>query len=439
MQMMDTGVAVLPAASVSVRNRDVEFPYRQDSDFVYLTGFPEPEAVLVLIPDREEGEFVLFCRERSPEMETWNGRRAGLEGARSDYGADEAFPITELDERMPELLQDRERVYYTLGKRADFDQRFMVWLNRVRGKARTGVRAPRVFVSLDDLVHGLRLIKSPAEIKAMRRAAEISAAAHRRAMEVCQPGMLESQLEAELIHEFMRQGCRSPAYPSIVGSGRNACILHYTQNTARLRHGDLVLIDAGGEYEHYAADITRTFPVSGRFSAAQKAVYEVVLSAQKAAIAKVRTGSRWNEPHDAAVRVLTEGMVELGLLQGAVDELITQEAYRRFYMHRTGHWLGMDVHDVGDYKVDGEWRVLEPGMVLTVEPGIYIPESEGEEAVAQHWRNIGIRIEDDVLVTRAGHEILSASVPKAIDDIEALVGAGGVPSADKVRRLKAHG
>ena len=421
MRMMGRGsVAVVPAAPARGRNRDVEYPYRQDSDFHYLTGFPEPEAVAVLIPGRKAAEYVLFCRERDPVMETWNGRRAGQEGACEIYGADDSFPIGDIDDILPGLLEGCERVYYTVGIQPEFDQRVFSWVNRIRAAGRTGSRAPDEYVSLEHLMHDMRLFKSRSEIKTMRTAMQISVNAHRRAMQVCRPGMREYQIEAEFLHEFRSHGAE-PAYPSIVGGGENACILHYTENDAELADGDLLLIDAGAEYECYAADITRTFPVNGRFSAAQRDVYEVVLAAQQAAIDKVRPGNTWNDPHAAAVETLTAGLLELGLLKGRLRSLIKDEAYRRFYMHRTGHWLGMDVHDVGDYKVGGEWRVLEPGMVLTVEPGLYIPA--GSKGVARKWWNIGIRIEDDVLVTADGCEVLTAAAPKGIDEIEALMGA----------------
>ncbi|QKT03123.1 Xaa-Pro aminopeptidase [Ectothiorhodospiraceae bacterium 2226] len=420
MQMMGEGaVAILPAAPQRPRNRDVHFPYRQDSDFHYLTGFPEPEAVAVLAPGREHGEYLLFCRERDPEREIWDGRRAGQEGAVADYGADDSFPIDDIDDILPGILERSERVYYTMGVHHDFDQLLIGWINRLRSQGRAGVHAPDTLVALDHLLHDMRLYKSAAEIKLMRHAAEVSARAHARAMQQCRPGLYEYQVEAELLHEFGMGGCRVAAYPSIVGGGANACILHYIDNAEELRDGELLLIDAGAEYECYASDITRTFPVNGRFSAEQRAVYEVVLAAQLAAIEAVRPGNHWNTPHEAAVRVLTEGLVDLGLLHGAPEHLIEEQAYRRFYMHRTGHWLGMDVHDVGDYKVDGEWRVLEPGMVMTVEPGLYI--SAGSEGVDERWWNIGVRIEDDVLVTRTGHDILSKDAPKQPDEIEALM------------------
>ncbi len=412
-------IAILPAAPERTRSRDVEYPYRPDSDFYYLTGFHEPETIAVLIPGRRQGQFVLFCRERDPEMEAWNGRRAGLAGAVERFGADDAFPIGDVDDILPGLMENKERVYYAMGSHPDLDQRMIEWLNRVRQKARAGINAPGEFVSLDHLLHEMRLIKSAAEIQAMKKAARISAAAHRRAMQVCKPGMMEYQLEAELLHHLMVNGCRHPAYPAIVGGGENGCILHYTENESELKDGDLLLIDAGGEYDNYAADITRTFPVNGRFSAAQKALYEVVLKAQYAAIEQVQPGNHWNAPHEAAVKALTKGLIKLGILKGTPAKLVKEEAYRRFYMHRTGHWLGMDVHDVGDYKVDGQWRELEPGMVLTVEPGLYI--ARGSKGVAKKWWGMGIRIEDDVHVTRNGHEVLTSGAPKEVDEIEALM------------------
>jgi Xaa-Pro aminopeptidase len=417
--MEENSIAVLPAAPERRRNRDIEHQYRQDSDFWYLSGFPEPEAVMALIPGRDHGEFVLFCRERNREMETWHGYRSGPEGAVSDYGADDAFPIADIDEILPGLIEGRDRVYYDMGRDTEFDRQVMSWVNSIRAKVRSGAHPPGEFLALTHLLHDQRLFKSAAELKVMRRAGEIAAAAHVRAMKIVEPGMYEYQLEAEYLHEFMRQGARSPAYPSIVGGGRNGCILHYITNDQKLRDGDLVLVDAGAEFHSYASDITRTFPVNGKFSATQQAVYEVVLASQLAAIAQVRPGRHWNDPHEAAVQVLVQGMKDLGLLQGDVNELIETEAYRRFYMHRTGHWIGLDVHDVGDYKVHDEWRVLEPGMVMTVEPGIYI--APDDDSVAAKWRGIGIRIEDDVAVTRKGHEVFTDAVPKAVADIEKLM------------------
>lgn len=419
MNMMGPGsLAVLPAAPERIRNRDTQYPYRQDSDFYYLTGFPEPEAVLVLMPGRPQGQYILFCRERDPAREVWDGTRAGQEGAVRDYGADDAFPIDDIDEILPGLIEGREKLYYTMGVDLEFDQRVISWVNHVRQQARSGARAPGEFVSLQHLLHEMRLIKSKAEIAVMRRAAQISAAAHRRAMQVCRPGMMEYEIEAEFQAIFRRHN-GWPAYTPIVGGGANACILHYIENNKPLKDGDLLLIDAGVEIDCYASDITRTFPVNGRFSAEQRAVYEIVLAAQEAAIAAIAPGRHWNEFHDAATRVLTEGLISLGIIQGPLEQALAEERYRPFFMHRTGHWLGMDVHDVGDYKIDGEWRLLEPGMVVTVEPGLYI--AAGSEGVDRRWWNIGVRIEDDVLVTREGCEVLTVDVPKRVDEIEALM------------------
>lgn len=417
------GIVIQPNAPERIRNRDVYYPYRADSDFYYLTGFPEPESVAVMVPDRPQGEFLLFCREKDDEQETWHGRRAGLEGACDLYGADDAFPITDLDDILPGLLENKERIYFTMGRYSDFDQRLVSWLNRVTSKGRAGIHAPDQFVSLGHVVHEMRLYKSSQEQRAMRKAASIAAEGHRRAMTSCRPGMREYQIEAELLHCFLHNGARAPAYPSIVGSGANSCILHYTENSATMREGDLVLIDAGAEYDNYASDVTRTFPVSGEFTPEQRLAYEVVLEAQLAAIAEVRPGNTWNEPHDAAVEVITRGLIDLGILKGRLRKLIDEEAYKPYYMHKTGHWLGMDVHDVGDYKIHDEWRVFEPGMVTTVEPGLYF--AAGMKDLPRQWWNIGIRIEDDVLVTETGHDILSTEAPKAIDAVEALMRDSG--------------
>lgn len=422
MNMMGPGsIAILPAAPHHRRNRDTEYRYRQDSDFYYLSGFAEPEAVICLIPGRPQGEYVLFCRERDREMEIWNGYRAGPEGAVKDFGASDAFPITDLDEIIPGLIEGRERVFVSMGAQPLFDQRLMGWVNSIRAKSRAGLHAPGEFLMLDHLLHDLRLFKSTEEIKVMRRAANISARAHTRAMQISRPGMAEYELEAELVHEFMKSGCQAPAYNTIVGSGANACILHYVENNRVMQDGDLVLIDAGGELDHYASDITRTFPVNGKFSAEQKAIYQLVLDSQYAAIASVKPGAHWNTPHETVVNILTEGLLELGLLKGSKAECIEKEKYRQFFMHRTGHWLGMDVHDVGDYKVDSRWRELEAGMVMTVEPGLYI--APDDMTVDAKWRGIGVRIEDDVLVTRSGSEVLTQAVVKNVADIEALMQA----------------
>lgn len=419
MQQVGTdGVVIVAAAPERTRNRDVLYPYRQDSDFRYLSGFCEPEAMIVLVPGRPDGEFIMFCRDRDPTRETWDGRRAGPEGTLRDYGADQAFAIARLDELMPELLAGRRRVFHTLGTRAKLDRRLAAWLVALRQRERAGIEAPSEVVALDPELHEMRLRKRPAELELMRRAMATSARAHRRAMTRCRPGMTEYQIAAEIHYEFGRDDME-PAYGSIVGGGANGCILHYVENADPLCDGDLLLIDAGAEYRGYCADITRTFPVNGRFSDAQRAVYECVLAAQQAAIDAVRPGNHVMQPHTAAVGVLTRGMVELGILEGEVDELIESQAYRRFYMHGTGHWLGMDVHDVGAYKCGGEWRDLEADMVITVEPGLYIPA--GSEDVDERFWNIGIRIEDDVLVTADGPEVMTADVPKTVDDIETLM------------------
>jgi len=417
--MSKNSIAILTAAPEQVRSRDTYFPYRQDSNFFYLTGFHEPEAVLVLIPKRPQGQFILFCRERDRSREIWDGRRAGPEGARELYGADDAFPIDDIDEILPGLLEGRDRVYYALGRNRAFDTRLLDWIDGIRARARSGAVPPDEFVDLDHLVHEARLFKTATELKVMRKAGAISARAHCRAMRAARPGLYEYQLQAEIEHAFASEGARHPAYGSIVGGGANACVLHYVENSAPLQDGDLVLIDAGCELEHYAADITRTFPVNGKFSAPQQALYEVVLAAQMAAIDAARAGNHWDEPHRVTVKIITQGLVDLGLLKGNVDDLIARNAHTDFYMHRAGHWLGMDVHDVGDYKVDNEWRLLEPGMVMTVEPGIYV--APDNRKVAKKWRGIGIRIEDDVAITRKGAEVLTAGVPKTVADIERLM------------------
>lgn len=425
----DNAIAIIQASKVVIRNRDADFPFRQDSDFLYLTGFNEPNAVAVFIPGRPEGEYILFCQAKDPAMERWTGKRAGVEGVVKDYGVDQAFKLEELDQQMVKLLAGRREVYYRLGFETEFDLRMLTWLNVLRRQARNGVAVPHTFKLLDTLVHEMRLFKSPAELEMMRYAAQVAARAHTQAMRTCRPGLFEFEVQAEIEREFRKEGME-PSYTSIVGGGENACILHYVENRSELKAGDLLLIDAGSEHQGYASDITRSFPVNGRFSLEQGQLYQVVLDAQKAAIAAVKPGNHWDAPHQAAIRSLTAGLVELGLLQGELEELIqdppkpedgsaAKEApYRQFYMHKTGHWLGLDVHDVGDYKINGEWRILEPGMVLTVEPGLYISPADH---VDPKWWNIGIRIEDDVLVTAEGCEVLTAGVVKEMTDIEALM------------------
>jgi Xaa-Pro aminopeptidase len=424
MQMMEPkSMAILPAASMSIRNRDVHYPYRPDSDFYYLTGFGEPDAVAALIPGREQAQYILFCRERDESKERWNGPIAGQKGAVAQYGADDSFPIGDLDDILPRMLEQVQRVYYAMGCNSGLDRRMSEWINRIRSKARLGIHGPIEFIALDHYLHELRLFKSSEEIQTMRSAAAISCQGHLRLMRSCRPGVAEYALEAEFLHECTSRGARYQAYSPIVGGGPNGCVLHYVDNRDLLRDGDLVLVDAGCEYDYYASDITRTFPVSGRFSPAQRELYELVLEAQQAALKKIKPGNHWNDPHQAAVRTLTRGLVELKILKGTTStlaKLIREETYKPYYMHRTGHWLGMDVHDVGDYKVDGEWRLLEPGMCMTVEPGLYIaPDAKG---VHKRWRGIGIRIEDDVAVTPGGHEVLTADIPKSVAEIEAIMG-----------------
>ena len=418
-QMEPNSIAILPSSDEKVRSRDTHFLFRQDSDFAYLTGFPEPNAVMVLIPGREHGEYVLFCRDKDKEREIWDGYRAGPAGAIDEYNANDAFPIDDIDEILPGLIEGRERVYYAMGRHAEFDRHVMEWINTIREKVRSGASPPGEFLDLDHFLHDMRLYKSAAEVRILEKAAHISAEAHCEAMRVCTAGDYEYQLDTTIQHYCAMRGGRHPAYTTIVGGGSNACVLHYIENDAKLKQGDLVLIDAGCEIEGYAADITRTFPVSGTFSEEQRALYSIVLQAQYAALEQVVPGKHWNEPHEASVRIITEGLVRLGLLSGDVEQNIEAGNYREFYMHRIGHWLGLDVHDVGDYKVGGEWRVLEAGMVMTVEPGIYV--SADNQNVDAKWRGIGIRIEDDILITKEGHRVLTSAVPKEISDIEALM------------------
>jgi Xaa-Pro aminopeptidase len=417
--MEPNSIAILAAATPKTRNNDADYPYRQSSDFFYLTGFVEQQAVLALIPGRKQGEAVLFCQEKDKLKELWNGVLMGPRLASEELLIDDAFPVSDINEILPGLIEGRERVYYSMGNDPQFDQQVMDWVNVVRSHKRQGVHPPGEFLVLDHLLHEQRLVKSRNETRLMEKAAKISARAHKRAMQVCKPGMHEYELEAEMLHEFYRNGSRFPAYNSIVAAGRNACILHYDTNNAEIRDGDLVLIDAGCEYQHYASDITRTFPASGTFSPEQRAIYDVVLKANLAAIEAVRPGVPYDEPHNVSVKVITTGLIKLGLIKGTPGKAIKEEAYRDFYMHRVGHWLGMDVHDVGDYRIDGNWRLLEPGMVTTIEPGIYI--APDNRKVASKWRGIGIRIEDDVLVTRNGYKVLSKDVPKAAEEIEALM------------------
>ncbi|MGO4222910.1 aminopeptidase P N-terminal domain-containing protein [Lysobacter sp. TAF61] len=414
----DDAILVLPAALERIRSRDTHYPYRQDSDLLYLTGFPEPEAVLVLVPGRKHGEVLLFCRERDPEREGWDGPRFGPEGAVEAFGLDDAYPITDLDDILPGLLEGRSRVYYHFGRDQEFDLKLIGWLNRVRAMVRQGAQPPHEFLELGHLLDELRLFKDRDEIRIMQRAADISVLAHEAAMRAARAGMHEYELQAEVERVF-RQHDAEPAYSSIVGAGSNACVLHYRANNAAVKDGDLVLIDAGAEYRGYASDITRTFPVSGRFSKEQRALHDLVGAAQAASLAQARAGIPYEAGHVAAVETLTEGLLRLGLLKGRLEKNLADASYRRFYRHKTGHWLGLDVHDVGEYRIDGESRLLEPGMVFTIEPGLYV--APDDTSVDAKWRGIGIRTEDDVLVTQDGCEVLTDKLARSADEIEALM------------------
>ncbi len=429
-------IIIVPAAPERIRNNDAHYPYRQDSDLVYLSGFEEPESVLVLVPGREAAESILFCRERDRAREQWDGARLGPEQAPTELLVDDAFPIADIDDILPGLVEGRDRVYYHFGRDAEFDLRVLGWINRVRAEVRRGARAPHEIIALGYLLHELRLFKSRGEINLMRRAARIAAEAHTRVLDMCQPGMTEFEIEAEILHTFRRHRAVA-AYEPIVAAGANACVLHYRANQSELRDGDLLLVDAGAEYACYASDITRTIPVNGRYSPEQRAIYQLVLDAQRAGIAQAQPGRHWNDVHDAAVKTITAGLIKLGLLKGTLAKNIKDERYKDFYMHKTGHWIGLDVHDVGDYRIDGHPRLLEPGMVMTVEPGIYIAPDMKE--LPARWRGIGVRIEDDVLVTRHGPEVLTDGVIKDIDGIEtamAKAAAARPPTPGGKRRNK---
>ena len=414
-QAGDDSILILPAAPERVRSRDTHFPYRQDSDLLYLTGFAEPESVLVLVPGRKHGEALLFCRERNAERETWDGARLGPARAPAALGLDDAYDIADIDDILPGLLEGRSKVYYHFGRDVEFDLKLIGWVNRVRALIRQGARPPHEFLELGHLLNEQRLFKSRDELKAMQRSADIAVEGHCQVMRACRPGLHEFSIDAELSYVFRKHNAQH-AYEPIVAAGNNACVLHYRDNNAPLADGDLLLVDAGAEWQGYASDITRTIPINGRFSSPQRAVYETVLAAQQAAIAAVRPGAHWDAPHHAAVEVLAEGMLSLGLLKGSLKQVLKKELYKQFYMHRTGHWIGLDVHDVGDYRIDQQPRLLEPGMVLTVEPGLYI-EARCKNAPAK-YRGIGVRIEDDVVVTAEGCQVLTDGAPKAVEQIE---------------------
>lgn len=420
MEQMGEGVALIPTNPVAIRSNDTDYPYRPDSTFWYLTGFCEPDAVALLAPGHPEHRFVLFVNPKDPAKEVWTGRRAGVEGAVARYGADAAYSLEEMDKVLPRYLENAPRLYYTLGHGHDFDQRVLGWLKQIQAKIRQGVTAPDTLVDPAHIVHEMRLFKGPEEIDRMRKAASIGSEAHRNAMASTRPGVFEYELQAEIEYTFRKRGSQGPSYNPICGSGPNSCILHYNTNDRRIEAGDLVLVDAGCEYDGYASDITRTFPATGIFSPEQRAIYQLVLDAQKACIEMVRPGTSFQAIHDEAVRLMTSGLIDLGLVEGPIDQAIARDAYKPFYMHKTGHWLGMDVHDVGRYRVDGQWRTLSPGMVLTVEPGLYIAAGS---PVDPKWFDIGVRIEDDVLVTESGYEVLSAEAPKEVAEIEALMGS----------------
>jgi Xaa-Pro aminopeptidase len=417
MEKIGTGTAIFRSAPTAVMHNDVEYNFRQDSDFFYLTGFDEADAVAVFAPHHEEHKFVLFVQAKDPEKETWHGYRVGVDAAKERYGADEAYPITELDEHLPKYLEQADRIYYRLGRDRNFTQTLLThWQKLITSYGKRGT-GPKAIEDVGFTLHGMRMVKSDAELALMRKAIAISVEAHNVAREMAQPGRYEYEIQAEMDYIFRKNGAQGPAYPSIVASGENACILHYTTNNRQMQDGELLLIDAGASYDYYNADITRTFPVGERFTEEQQILYDLVLKAQIAAIAQIQPNNPYNAFHDAAVKVLTEGLVELGLLVGEVDKLIEEEKYKPFYMHKTGHWLGLDVHDAGFYKIGKEtWQTLQVGNVVTVEPGLYIgPDiklAEEQPEVPARWRGIGIRIEDDVLVTATGHEVLTAAVPK---------------------------
>ena len=416
----NNAILVLPSAPERVRSRDTHYPYRQDSDLLYLAGFPEPEAVLVLVPGRKHGESLLFCRERHPEREAWDGPRTGPEGAVEAFGMDDAYPIDDIDEILPGLLEGRTRVYYHFGRDTDFDLKLIGWVNRVRAQARRGAQSPHEFLELGHLLDEMRLFKTPDELRLMRKAAQVTVLAHQAAMRAARPGVHEYELQAEIERVF-RANDGHPAYGTIVGAGANGCVLHYVANAAQAKDGDLVLVDAGAEIRGYAADITRTFPVNGRFGREQRALHDLVGQAHAAAFAQARPGVPYAAGHDAAVEVLTEGLLRLGLLKGKLEKNIADGSYKRFYLHKTGHWIGLDVHDVGDYRIDGQSRLLEPGMAFTIEPGLYV--APDDTSVAAKWRGIGIRTEDDLVITQDGHEVLTEGLARSADEIEAFMAA----------------
>jgi Xaa-Pro aminopeptidase len=418
-KVLEDSAIIVSAASVKSRISDTEYSYRQDSNFYYLSGYEEPESLILIRPNQDKERFIIFCRDRDPLREQWDGFRTGQEGVIQDYGADAAYSINSIDEIMPKLLDGAKNIYFSMSAPCGVDAKISSWVEDIRKNTRSGAEPPQNLLSLDSILHEMRLIKEGDEMDLMKQAANITTEAHIRAMQSVRPGMYEYQLEAEYLYAFNKNGARSPAYNSIVGGGNNSCILHYVENNAELQDGDLVLVDAGCEYQYYASDVTRTFPVNGKFSPEQREIYSIVLEAHKQSMEQAKPGNKWNLMHEKSVEVIVEGLLSIGLLQGSRDEIIDKGEYSKFYMHRIGHWLGMDVHDVGSYKQDGDWRPLEEGMVMTVEPGIYILDSM--EGVDDKWKGIGVRIEDDIAITDSGFEILTPDVPRTIEEVEQTV------------------
>ena len=418
-KVLEDSAIIVSAASVKSRISDTEYSYRQDSNFYYLSGYEEPESLILIRPNQDKERFIIFCRDRDPLREQWDGFRTGQEGVIQGYGADAAYSINSIDEIMPKLLEGAKNIYFSMSAPCGVDAKISSWVEDIRKNTRSGAEPPQNLLSLDSILHEMRLIKESDEMDLMKKAANITTEAHIRAMQSVRPGMYEYQLEAEYLYAFNKNGARSPAYNSIVGGGNNSCILHYVENNAELKDGDLVLVDAGCEYQYYASDVTRTFPVNGKFSPEQREIYSIVLEAHKQSMEQAKPGNKWNLMHEKSVEVIVEGLLSIGLLQGSRDEIIDKGEYSKFYMHRIGHWLGMDVHDVGSYKQDGDWRPLEEGMVMTVEPGIYILDSM--EGVDDKWKGIGVRIEDDIAITESGFEILTPDVPRTIEEVEQTV------------------
>ena len=418
-KVLEDSAIIVSAASVKSRISDTEYSYRQDSNFYYLSGYEEPESLILIRPNQDKERFIIFCRDRDPLREQWDGFRTGQEGVIQDYGADAAYSINSIDEIMPKLLEGAKNIYFSMSAPCGVDAKISSWVEDIRKNTRSGAEPPQNLLSLDSILHEMRLIKESDEMDLMKQAANITTEAHIRAMQSVRPGMYEYQLEAEYLYAFNKNGARSTAYNSIVGGGNNSCILHYVENNAELKDGDLVLVDAGCEYKYYASDVTRTFPVNGKFSPEQREIYSIVLEAHKQSMEQAKPGNKWNLMHEKSVEVIVEGLLSIGLLQGSRDEIIEKGEYSKFYMHRIGHWLGMDVHDVGSYKQDGDWRPLEEGMVMTVEPGIYILDSM--EDVDDKWKGIGVRIEDDIAITDSGFEILTPDVPRTIEEVEQTV------------------